>query len=57
MRRGVRWINGQEYLLCGRHGCKEFAEREAMYLRKSWLKVRIIKRHNWDFMLYVHGAR
>jgi hypothetical protein len=57
MRRGVRWIDGREFLLCGRESSREDAERAKKTLRDSWERVRIVKLNNWDFMLYVHGGR
>ncbi len=53
--RGIRMIEGQEYLLCGRCSSKESAIREAEALRKTHIKVRIIKVWDCDYMLYVHG--
>ena len=50
-------IDGQEYLLCGRYTDKEQAARAKAALLHSWLKVRIIKLSNWDYLLYVHGSK
>lgn len=57
MQKGTRWINGQEYLLCGRVDSKERAVQQATALRTEWAKVRIIKLWEYDFMLYVHGRK
>lgn len=54
--RGIRFINGQEYMLCGRTSERDAAQREAKSLRSSWSKVRVIKISNWDYMIYVHGG-
>lgn len=56
MTKGVRWIRGQEYLLNGRYSDKTKAIEAAADLRKSWLKVRIIKLWDYDFLVYVHGS-
>ena len=56
MTKGVRFIDGQEYLLCGRTSERDAAERQAKALKSSWSRVRIIKLNNWDFMIYVHAA-
>lgn len=55
--KGVRWIDGREYLLCGRADSKEGAQSQARALRASWFSVRIVKLWEFDFMLYVHGRR
>lgn len=57
MTKGVRWIDGREFLLAGRKSDKEGAERERDALRHSWERVRIVKLSDWDYMLYVHGAK
>jgi hypothetical protein len=55
-RRGVRFIGGREFLLAGRAYNREDAQRGARGLRHSWRLVRIVKRSEWDYMLYVHEA-
>jgi hypothetical protein len=57
MARGTRWIDGREYLLGGRVSTKEQAISERADLLRDWSRVRIIKRNDWDYMLYVHGWR
>ena len=54
---GIRWIDGQEYMLSGRYSDQQRAIDTAKYLRKSWLKVRVIKLWEFDFLIYVHGAK
>jgi hypothetical protein len=55
--RGVRYIDGKVYLLCGRTADCDDAHRRAAQLKAEWNKVRIIKLNDWDYMLYVHGAK
>lgn len=55
--RGTRYINGREYLLCGRYSSKVAAQSAAESSRERWYQVRIIKVNQWDFMIYVHGAK
>jgi hypothetical protein len=55
--KGVRWIDGQEYLLCGRYNDKDSASRAAKINREDWERVRIIKLNDWDFLIYVHGRK
>jgi hypothetical protein len=57
MQKGNRIINGREFLLCGRASSKESAEQHKRSLRDGWTLVRIVKMSDWDFMLYVHGAK
>lgn len=57
MRRGVRWIQGREFLLAGRCSDKAKAVIERNALRNSWERVRIIKLWQYDFLLYVHGGK
>lgn len=56
MTKGIRWIDGREFLLAGRKSRKEDAKQEAAALRASWAQVRIVKLNDWDYMLYVHGG-
>lgn len=55
MSKGTRYIDGQEFILCGRELSKENAQKVRKVLLERWAKVRIIKLADWDFMLYVHG--
>jgi hypothetical protein len=55
--RGIRYIDGQQYMLNGRYDSRERALCEAKEARQYWLKVRIIKVWEHDFMLYVHGRK
>ncbi len=55
MQKGVRWIKGREYLLCGRAPNREAARVQALSLATQWKSVRIIKLWEYDFLLYVHG--
>ena len=55
--KGIRMINGQEYMLNGRYSDKEQAQKAADELRYSWSKVRVIKLWECDYMIYVHGAK
>ena len=57
MRKAVRWINGQEYLMCGRASSKDEAKKEAKALLKSWSKVVIVKYDDYDFAIFVHGSK
>lgn len=57
MTKGVRFIDGREYLLCGRAESKTAALEARKALLASWDKVRIVKVWDYDFMLYVHGAK
>jgi hypothetical protein len=57
MTKGIRFIDGREYLLCGREFTKEKAKQEKAALLASWERVRIVKLSDWDFMLYVHGSK
>lgn len=57
MSRGVRMIGGREYLLCGRVGSKEAATSAARSLRREWMRVRVVKLNDWDYMLYAHGRK
>jgi len=55
--KGVRWIDGREYLLCGRESNKEHAQWHATALREQWERVRIVKLNDWDYLLYVHARK
>lgn len=57
MQRGVRFIKGQEYLLAGRVTDRDKAKDQAKALEQRWYQVRVIRRNDFDFMLYVHGER
>jgi hypothetical protein len=57
MQKGVRRINGREYLLAGRSTNEDRARQEAKLLRDRYTHVRVIKRWALDYMIYVHGAR
>jgi hypothetical protein len=39
-------------LLAGRKADKESADRESRELRTGWTLVRIVKRHDFDYMIY-----
>lgn len=51
--KGVRWINGKEYLLAGRFSSRESAATE----KDFWIEAKIIKLGMMDFALYQHGGR
>ena len=53
MRKGVRFINGIEYLLAGRFNSYDAAASE----KKYWVKSRVIKLGLMDYALYQHGGR
>lgn len=53
--KGVRWIGGREFLLCGRESDKVRAQSVAKVLRGEYMIVRIVKIWECDYMLYVHG--
>ena len=53
MSKGVRMLNGIEYLLAGRFDSLESAQSEKQY----WVKARVIKLGFMDYGLYVHGGR
>jgi hypothetical protein len=55
-RKGVRLIGGRELLLAGSKADKEPAERESHAFPTDWTSVRIVKRHDFDYMIYVHGS-
>lgn len=55
MSKGIRFIDGQEYLLAGRCSSKQSAISEAIELRRFHSKVRIIKVWEFDYLVYVHG--
>jgi hypothetical protein len=50
-------IDGREYMLAGRVSDRGIAMDQRDELLKRWTLVRIIRLSDWDFMLYVHGAR
>ena len=55
--KGVRFIGGREFLLAGRKADKKSADRESNALRTGWTLARIVKRHDFDYMIYVHGRK
>lgn len=57
MTKGIRWIKGQEYMLAGRCDSKTLASHMKRMLLLKWNKARIIKLWDYDFLLYVHGAK
>jgi hypothetical protein len=57
MTRGVRYIDGREYLLAGRTSDHDSALSQAKAMRAYWQFVRVVKLCAVDFMLYVHGAK
>lgn len=52
MEKGTRHINGKYYLLAGRVSSKESAMSEAHAIRKQGKLARIIKLHDFDYMIY-----
>jgi hypothetical protein len=54
--KGVRFIGGREFLLAGRTTNKESADRESSALWSGRTLVRVINRHDFDYMIYVHGS-
>jgi hypothetical protein len=55
MVRGVRYYNGRQMLLSGRHiglDAREDAVAQAKRLRASGHWARIIKVHQYDYMVY-----
>lgn len=54
MTKGIRIINGREYLLSGRAGSKESAESEATAIRRRGKLVRIIRLRESDYLIYSH---
>jgi hypothetical protein len=55
MSKGTRYIDGREYLLCGRYSSGEEARKAAKLARAEWMYVRTVKLNSLDFMIYVHG--
>ena len=53
MTKGVRMINGKEYLLCGVFSSLESAQSDG----KNWMKARVIKLGFMKYALYVHGHK
>lgn len=59
MTRGVRWIEGREYLLAGRFNTRSGANDAAKLFRHMWGITRVLKtphRHG-DYSVWVHAAR
>lgn len=56
---GIRFINGQEYMLSGRFETRERALVDAEELRKEWTLVKVLKvRHIFGcYSCWVHGAK
>jgi hypothetical protein len=55
MTRGVRWIDGREYLLYGRYSDRDLASQAVKNARGNHISVRLVKLSNWDFLIYIHG--
>lgn len=55
MTRGVRWINGREFLLCGRYDDREKALEAKRVSLLYWDRARIVKLNPFEWFVYVHG--
>lgn len=61
MSNGTRFIGGVEYLLNGTvsgntpEDAKNKALIEAARMRKTHIKVRVIRRHSFLYAMYTHG--
>jgi hypothetical protein len=52
MTKGIRWIDGKQFLLAGMERSKEAAQREADTKRARGHEVRIIKRSEVRYLIY-----
>lgn len=58
MTRGIRFINGQEYMLAGRFDTKAEALAEKIFLLNEWRKVRVLRipHRMGEYSCWVHEA-
>ena len=59
MNKGVRFISGREFLLCGRYSSRGRADYVADSLLREWEQTRVRKTpHRFgDWSVWVHGRR
>jgi hypothetical protein len=58
MTRGIRFIDGREYLLAGRFNTRSGAQDAARLFRQKWGITRVLKTpHRFgDYSVWVHAA-
>lgn len=56
--KGVRFIGGREYLLCGRYNFKHEAEEAKENMKDRYIDIKIVKMNRYfDYGIYVHGIK